>query len=98
MLRKSATDAAPPIPRPPTDGDLSLGARVTRRLFEDDLAGLSICRLDSIHNAGAVLGADNNAVQKHKDRKRKVQIKQGLGRGELHDLALLPQAVESAGT
>ena len=67
-------------------------------VFEDHLASLAVGSFNRIHTAGAVLDVHHNAIQKHKNGKRKVQVKQRLGRGELHNLALLPQPVEAART
>ena len=76
----------------------ALSRFLPRRFFKDRLATLPVCGLDRVHDARPIFSADGNAVQKHKHWQREVQIEQRLGRGELEDPALLPQAIEPAGT
>ena len=74
---------------------LAIGGLVARDFLEDDLAGLAVGDLGGIDDAGAVLGADHDAVQEDEDRKREVQVQERLGSGELEDAALLIEAVEA---
>ena len=71
------------------------GGFVARELFKGHLAGLAVGDLRGIYYAGAILGAHDNAVQQNKNRKRKVEVKQRLGRGELEDAASLIKAIEA---
>jgi len=63
-----------------------------RRFFQRSPRHPPVCGLDRVHDARPIFSADGNAVQKHKHWQREVQIEQRLGRGELEDPALLPQA------
>ena len=75
---------------------MSQPARSRGSFFEDDFAGLAIADLDGVDDAGAVLGADDDAVEQDEDGQREVEIEQRLGGGELDDASLLIEAVEAA--
>ena len=53
---------------------------LSRYLFEDDLTRLAIGDLRRIHDAGAVVGPDDNPVEQDKHGKREVEVKQRLRR------------------
>ena len=65
--------------------------------FEDHLAGLAITDFDRIHDAGAGVRRDRQPIYEHKYGLREINIEQRLGRGELEDLPILVETVESAG-
>ena len=88
LLHSKARGEALPLARPL--------ASIARNLFKDDFAGFAIGNLSRIHDARAILGADDDAIEKDEDGKREVEIEQRLRRGELDDLALLVEAVEAA--
>ena len=79
----------------PTGGNLSAGFRFARKLFKDDFTGLAVGDLGCVHDAGSVVGADHNPVQKNKHRQREVQVEERLGSGKLEDATLLIKAVEA---
>ena len=67
----------------------------TRHGLENHLAGLAIRNLRRIHNARAILCADDNPVQKHVHRLRKIDINQRLRRRKFVDLAALLEPIKS---
>src|SRR6185437_15097550 len=74
------------------------GALFTRRFFENNLTGFSIGDFGCVHNARAIFGTDDDTIEKHKNGQRKIEVEQRFRCGELEDPALLPEAIESAGT
>src|ERR1039458_3224299 len=70
---------------------------VAREFLENDFAGLAVGDLRGIDDAGAVVLADDNPVQKNKDRQREVQVEKRFRGGELEDAASLIEAVEAGG-
>ena len=61
------------------------GGFVARELLEDDFAGLAVGDLRGIDDAGAIFGADDDAVQEDEDGQREVEVEERLGGGELED-------------
>ena len=69
---------------------------VARGGLENDFAGFAIADLDGVHDAGAGVGSNHQAVDQQEDRLAEIDVEQRLGRGEFEDLAVLVEAVEAA--
>ena len=69
--------------------------RGARNLLKHHLARLAVSNLRRVHNPRAVVGTNDDPIQKHKHRQRKVQIQQRLRRRKLDDPALLVEPVET---
>ena len=78
-----------PVPPP-------LRCFLARDFFEDDLAALAVGNLRRVHNARAVVGVDDNSVQKNKHGKGEIQLEQRFRSGKLDDPSLLIEPVEPA--
>ena len=72
------------------------GLAVARSGLEDDFAGLAIADLDGVHDAGAGVGRNDQAVNQQEDWLAEVDVEQGFRGGEFEDLAVLVEAVEAA--
>ena len=71
------------------------GSLVTRNRLEDDFAGLAIADLDGVHDAGAGVWRDHQAVNQQEDGLVEVHVEQRFRSGEFEDLAVLIEAVEA---
>ena len=58
--------------------------------MELDFAGLAVAGLDGVDDAGADVGREGEAVDEDEDGLGEVEREEGLGGGELDDLAGLP--------
>ncbi len=96
MRRRNGAGGELQIHPPPQGRRPVQGTPVPRSFVEDDLAGFAIGGFDGVDDAGAVVGADDDAVEENEDGEGEVEVEQRLGRGELDDLALLPEAVVAA--
>jgi hypothetical protein len=72
------------------------GFPVARSGLEDDFAGLAVADLDGVHDTGAGVGRNDQAVNQQEDGLAEVNVEQGFRGGELENLAVLVEAVEAA--
>ena len=71
---------------------------VSGHFFVDHLAGFAVGDLGGVDDAGAVFGRNYDAIDENEDWEAEVQIEEAFGTGELEDLAVLIQAIESIGS
>ena len=65
-------------------------------MWKLDFAGFAVAGFDGVDDAGADVGAEGEAVDEDEDGLGEVEFEEGLGGGELDDLAVLVEAVVAA--